>query len=190
MIIRSNSIGIYGGSFDPFHEGHRYVIKETSKSLDLKVTYLVPTYGNPLKKIKNNNIYELLNSLRNSTAKINNIKVTPLEYKYKSQSTSEFVKKINYKCSLESFVLIIGLDQLWDLHKWTNYKWIVSKISICIIQRPGYDASIENSKIYNDFSNYFMTSSDKFILSKAPNLFFLKTKGIDISSTKLRDGNQ
>ncbi|MDB9776294.1 adenylyltransferase/cytidyltransferase family protein [Alphaproteobacteria bacterium] len=185
--MKKNSIGIYGGSFNPFHKGHEYVIQNSKQLLGLSHFYVVPSYDNPLKlqNIKTP-ISKVLMNLRNSVVHLN-VKVTPLEYSLKSQSTYNFLKKIQKKCLLNNFVLIIGLDQLWELEKWVNFEWIIQKISICIINRPGYDIGIEKSIIYSKFSPYFMKSINQFLLSTSPNLFLLNINGVEISSTEIRN---
>ena len=100
--MNKNSIGIYGGSFNPFHKGHEYVIQNTKKYLDLSHFYIVPNYNNPLKsKIPQKPIREILNNLRNSTINLK-VKVSPLEYSIKSQSTYELLRKIQKKCYCRS----------------------------------------------------------------------------------------
>lgn len=184
--MKKNFIGIYGGSFNPFHKGHEYVIQNTKKNLGLSNFYIIPNYKHPLKnKIIKKPIHEILNNLRTVTINLN-VKVSPIEYSIKSQNTYQLLKKIKKKCSLKNFVLIIGLDQLWELDKWVNFEWIIENISICIVHRPGYDKNIEKTYIYNKFSKFFMTTLEKFVLSTSPNLFFLNINGLEISSTKIR----
>ena len=42
-------IGLFGGSFNPAHEGHRLVALECLKRLALDAVWLMVTPGNPLK---------------------------------------------------------------------------------------------------------------------------------------------
>ena len=184
-----NLIGIYGGAFNPFHEGHRFVLETSQKILRLKKLYLVPSYANPMKpntdlKDFNKNLIDLHFSTKDL-----DVKVSSLERTLKTKSTYDFLLKINKKCSLRDFVLIIGLDQLWKLHDWYEYEWVVENINICIINRPRYDTNIEKTTIYKKFSKHFMDSVDEFLNRTAPNLYFIESEGIEISSSSLKGKN-
>ena len=48
----NRKIGLYGGFFNPLHEGHVHVIESSIKSLNLKKLFVLPTYQNPLRLIK------------------------------------------------------------------------------------------------------------------------------------------
>lgn len=43
-------IAIFGGSFDPIHTGHKIIVEEALKVLNIDKLIIVPTYLNPLKK--------------------------------------------------------------------------------------------------------------------------------------------
>ena len=45
-------IGLFGGSFNPVHEGHQLVVEETLRRLDLDALWVLVTPGNPLKDHK------------------------------------------------------------------------------------------------------------------------------------------
>ena len=42
-------IGLFGGSFNPVHDGHRLVVEETLRRLELDALWVLVTPGNPLK---------------------------------------------------------------------------------------------------------------------------------------------
>ena len=96
----TRTIGLYGGFFNPLHEGHLHVIKTSTESLNLKKLILLPTYQNPLKENQNpKSIYSQISELR---LQINEplVKVSDFEHRYQMKSTYDVLKKISTKCCL------------------------------------------------------------------------------------------
>ena len=52
-------IGILGGSFDPPHNGHKFVSQYAMMRLNLQEVWWIVTYKNPLKKKSNSYNYRL-----------------------------------------------------------------------------------------------------------------------------------
>tara|TARA_Y100000996_G_scaffold415446_1_gene410243 strand:+ start:2754 stop:3344 length:591 start_codon:yes stop_codon:yes gene_type:complete len=179
--------GLYGGFFNPFHKGHLHVIKTSVNSLGLQELLVIPTYNNPLKSsINSQPIEDQISSLQ-SKINLPKVKVSDFEYKYKIESTFELLQKIDSFHSIKSSYLIIGLDQLGQLHLWKNYKWIIQNISICVIYRPRYDNFIDNSQVQRENPSLFMPDLNSFINNSAPCMYIIKDTGVDISSSEIRD---
>ncbi len=183
----TRKLGIYGGFFNPLHEGHLHVVETSIKNLNLKRLIMLPTYQNPLKNSLNRDSIDV--QIFNTRSKIKDplVKVSDFEYRYKIKSTYDLLQKIKIKCDINSFYLIIGLDQLGQLHKWKEYKWILKNISICVIYRPRYDEFIENSTVQIQYPNLFMSNLTKFINCSTPACHILGNSGVDISSSELRN---
>ena len=183
----NRKIGLYGGFFNPLHEGHVHVIESSIKSLNLKKLFVLPTYQNPLKA--NQNLNSINSQLSNIRSKIKEplVKVSDFEHRYKMKCTYDVLQKIKTKCDLSSFYLIIGLDQLGHFHEWKEYEWILKNISICVIYRPRYDNYIENTPIHKEFPHLFMSDLTKFINHSTPCLHILNLPGVDLSSSELRN---
>lgn len=58
-------IALFGGSFDPPHNGHNSVVLEALEKLDIDKLIIMPTYINPFKKVlvlmKSKDFYGLKN---------------------------------------------------------------------------------------------------------------------------------
>ena len=183
----SRSIGLYGGFFNPLHAGHQHVIQKSLEHLQLKKLIVLPAFENPLKKNSNSlSIDEHIKSLRSELPSFQ-IKISDFEHRHRITCTYEGLQKIQSKCSLDNFYLIIGLDQLGHFHLWDQYQWIIQNISICVIYRPRYDQYIENTNIHKEFSHLFMSDLTKFINHSTPCLHILNIPGVDLSSSELRD---
>ena len=184
--IMVRTIGLYGGFFNPFHNGHLHVIKTSIEKLKLQELVVLPTYSNPLKKnISLTPIADQITQLQ-SQIEISNVKVSDFEYQHEIQSTKELLDKIQTDYPLEDCYLIMGLDQLGNFHLWKDYQQIIQNISICVINRPRYDDFIENSQIQKENPELFMPDLDKFINHSTPCIHIIQDTGVDISSSELR----
>ena len=171
-MVRSTKkkIGIFGGSFDPPHQGHLEISKTSIRKLSLDKLYWCVTKKNPLKK---NTFFSLLKRIKESrllTVKVKKIKIRYFEDKIKSNSTINLIKYLNRVNKKAEFFLIIGSDNLINFHKWKNWKLLTSLTQIVVFSRKDYDLKAKKSAI----------------VKKVKNIIFIKNKYINISSTQIR----
>ena len=181
------TVGIYGGFFNPFHLGHLHVIQSSLEHLQLQKLITLPTFHNPLKEnINSLNPYDQIKQLR-SEITLPKVKISDFEFRHQTKCTAEVLQKIQSRCSLNQFYLIVGLDQLGQFHRWSEYQWIIQNISICVIYRPRYDNFIDNSQVQRENPSLFMPDLNSFINNSAPCMYIIKDTGVDISSSEIRD---
>jgi nicotinate-nucleotide adenylyltransferase len=164
-------IGIFGGSFDPPHQGHLKISKIAINKLSLNELYWCVTKKNPF---KNKTFYSLTQRIRKSkllTAKVIKIKIKNFENKIKSNSTIDLIKYLIKKNKKNKFFLIIGSDNLISLHKWKNWKLLTKLVKIVVFSRKDYDIKARKS----------------VTIRKVKTIIFIKNKPINISSTQIRE---
>ena len=59
MNIGTKSLGLFGGTFDPIHDGHISVAREALKTLNLDKVVFVPA-GDPYMKTSSLNVLSLI----------------------------------------------------------------------------------------------------------------------------------
>jgi len=138
------NIAVFGGSFDPPHIGHEEIIKVATRKLDIDKLFIVPTYLNPFKdkflappKMR----YTWLKKLSSNYPKA---EVLDFEIKQnKSIPTIETIKHIKKQYNPEKIYLIIGADNLANLHTWTEYEELKKLVNFVIASRD--DEKIPNN---------------------------------------------
>ena len=168
--LKEKKIGILGGSFDPPHQGHLKISKIAINKLSLDELYWCVTKKNPF---KGKTFFSLSSRIKKSkllTAKVKKIKIKFYEDKIKSKYTVELIKYLNKKNKKTQFYLIIGSDNLIDLHKWKNWKLLTKLIKIVVFSRKDYDIKAKRSSI----------------IQKVKKIIFINNKTINISSTQIR----
>ena len=168
----TNSIGVFGGSFDPPHKGHLKISNFALKKLGLKKIHWIITKKNPFKKKCYFSIKERFKKCVKITKNEKRIKIHYLDDRLKTSRTIkviEFFKKNNKRYKI---CMIIGSDNLIDFHKWVEWKKIVKLCELIVFSRKGFDQKAKKSVIMKHLNNKKIT--------------FVKNKKIDISSTILR----
>ncbi|MDA1198194.1 MAG: nicotinate (nicotinamide) nucleotide adenylyltransferase [Proteobacteria bacterium] len=172
-MIRSNrkKIGLLGGSFDPPHQGHLKISKIAINKLSLDKLYWCVTEQNPFKKKTFFSLSKRIKKSKLLTSEIKKIKVKYFEDKIKSNRSIDLIKYLNKKNKKTEFFLIIGSDNLINLHKWKNWKLLTKLIKIVVFSRKDYDIKVRKSAITKQLKK----------------IIFIKNKPINISSTQIRE---
>ena len=131
------NIGLYFGTFNPIHVGHLIIANHMVENSDLDEVWMVVTPHNPFKKkatlLDNYQRYEMVYLATEDYPKI---KPSDIEFKLPQPSyTVNTLVNIKEKFPLHQFSLIMGEDNLQNLHKWKNYEEIVNNHSIYVYPR-------------------------------------------------------
>lgn len=165
-------IGIFGGTFNPFHNDHLKIIINIKKKFDFDEIWVLPTNQNPFKSIQPISDTQRLEIINLFIKKYKFIKVKDYELKNKEPSlTTNTVDYIVNKFPFDDFYLIFGDDQLTHFEKWENWENIVQKCKLIFVSR-------ENQEMI-DFN----------MLNKYNAQYFYYLQNQNISSTKIRCGN-
>lgn len=158
-------IGVYVGSFDPFHKGHENIVKYLLEREYVDKVMIIPTLSYWDKNIKTS-IEDRINMIK--TIEDSNIEVNTSLNTY--EYTYEIMDELKKQYPEDNLYLIIGADSLVNFDKWKEVEKILEN-NILVIPRN----NIDTSKYISDFKE-----KDKFIVvSDFVNL--------GISSTMIRE---
>lgn len=154
-------IGIYGGSFDPPHFGHKNVAQYAIENLKLDKLLIIPvgraSHG---KNNLSDNIlrYEMCNLVFGDIEKVEISKIEiekdEISYTYKTlDNLMEIYGREN------EYFEIIGGDSAAYFTKWKNYKEILENSTVVILRRKGYVSEIKSDKIIEFENDYYDISS-------------------------------
>ena len=163
LVHNRQTIGIFGGSFDPPHKGHVEISKISIKKIKLKKIYWVITKKNPFKKKPFFSLKQRLTRSKKAVKKYKKIKVLYLDDKIKSSKT---INVINYFIKIKkqkNLCLILGSDNLLNFHKWTSWKKIVKLTKLIVFSRRGYDKKGKKSIVAKYLKNKIIFINNKYI---------------------------
>ncbi len=182
------SVGLFGGSFNPPHDGHCHVAQTALKRLQLDRLWWIVSPGNPH---KNNQVLpELKERIALSRALMRHPKVmiTGLEARLNTRFSADLVFKLTKRFPCVNFVWIMGADNLTSFHKWDRWQEIAENMPICVIDRPGDTLSTRSSLSAKKLMRYRLDEADAAILKykTAPAWTFIHAPRSFSSSTALR----
>ena len=188
LLGAGQTIGLYGGSFNPPHEGHRHVAVSALRKLNLDRLWCLVTPGNPLKLA--NHLAPMDKRLEQTAQLMDHprIDVTGLEAKTNTRFTAETLDWIRLRHPQTRFVWIMGADNLAQFNKWQRWQDILRQIPVAIIDRPGYSLSPLSAVAAQHFAPWRIQEDRARSLAyrKAPAWVFLHGPRSDLSSTKIR----
>ncbi|CAM5775657.1 putative nicotinate-nucleotide adenylyltransferase [Labrys miyagiensis] len=131
------TIGLFGGSFNPPHEGHRHASLVALTRLGLDQVWWLVTPGNPLKDNQALPSLEMRVAAARSLADHPRIAVTGIEAAIHTRYTYDTIAWLQRRCPGVTFVWIMGADNLAGFHRWQHWRGIASRVAIAVVARPG-----------------------------------------------------
>ena len=185
-------IGLFGGTFNPPHEGHFLVSKTALKRLQLDRVWWLVTPGNPLKDTNSLPDQAVRIEAARSVAHHPDIVVTGFEREIGTRYTSDTIRYLTRHCRGVKFVWLMGADNLAQFHRWQNWTDIARAVPIAVIDRPGSTWRTISSKAAQRFATSRLDETDARILAdrQAPSWIFLHGPRSSLSSTALREHGQ
>ncbi|CAA6798818.1 MAG: Nicotinate-nucleotide adenylyltransferase (EC [uncultured Sulfurovum sp.] len=158
-----NTIALFGGSFDPPHLGHKTIVEEALKVLDVHKLVVVPTFLNPFKHDSHFTTDERFKFSKELFSSFENVIVDDFEINEKKPTATVETLK-NFQKTYDVRYIIIGADNLENIEKWKEFEYLNTQITWVIATRPGYE--IQSDKLRS---------------------FKLLTVDVDLSSTEIRN---
>ena len=187
-VEKGMQVGLFGGSFNPPHAGHRLVAEIALRRLRLDQLWWMVTPGNPLKSKRE--LAPLAERIRLSEtiARDPRIKVTAFEAAHRIRYTADTLALVRAKNPGVDFVWIMGADSLRDFHRWQRWRQIMLTFPIAVIDRPGSTLSFLSSAAAKtfDYARVDERGAPRLARMKAPAWTFIHGPRSSLSSTAIR----
>ncbi len=130
--------GIFGGAFNPVHNGHVRLAEEAVKQLKLRRLLIVPTYSSPHKHTELLPYEDRAEMCRRAFGHIPSAEICDIEVRLGGTSyTINTVRALREQYPDERFFLIIGGDMLFSFEKWYKYEALLKETKVCAAARDG-----------------------------------------------------
>ena len=179
-------VGLYGGSFNPVHDGHLQVARTAKVRLGLDRVIWLVTPGNPLKEAPAG-LTARVAAVRARVADPSMI-VSDLETRTGTRYILDTLRALRARYPGVHFVWIMGADNLAGFHRWRGWAEIMRQVPVAVVARPGAMLAALSSPTARRFA-YARVPANKAArlpLMAPPAWVFLPTPLNFASSTALR----
>ncbi len=181
-------IGLFGGSFDPPHEGHRAVSLEALKRLGLDQVWWLVSPQNPLKPHAPSADLARRIAAARKLANHPRIKVTGIEAALGTTYTAETLRKLAERLPGVALVWMMGADNLASFHHWRDWQEIAASVPIAVFNRPGLALRAISAPAAKRLARARLPerAAGSIAARPAPAWVFLSSPHVPLSSTALR----
>ncbi|MBR6386361.1 MAG: nicotinate (nicotinamide) nucleotide adenylyltransferase [Ruminococcus sp.] len=137
-------IGIYGGSFNPVHNGHMHLAETALKEFELDMIFFVPCRISPHRfdgdYVSGKDRLEMLR-----LACGDNPKFQVSGYELENERTSYSIYTVEYfkkKFPDDELYLLVGSDMLLYFEKWYRFEDILKNVTLAVVSRTDGDRDI------------------------------------------------
>lgn len=184
---------MFGGSFNPVHIGHLRAAEEITEMFLLDKVIFIPTSVHPFKKKDSHGAEKRFHMLQIATGSNPKFEVSDVELKREGISyTIDTLKHFVDSYENTQLYFILGTENLAKIDKWHQFQDLFLYSNFIVIERPGVKTAESSLYIPLKLRSMFtlkqagrdVTVYEHNSLNK---LIFLKIKGIDVSSSKVRN---
>ena len=134
--------GIFGGSFDPVHLGHRRLAEFLQEALSLDRMLIIPAYVSPFKERTAAPDADRLAMCRLQFPEAH-FTVSDMEIAASTRSyTLLTVQKLREQYPADAFFLLVGSDSLFSFDRWYHFAEILQQVTLVAVSREADETQV------------------------------------------------
>ena len=171
-MIATKSIALFGGSFDPIHNGHLFLIEELLNSARFEKLIVIPAGAPWQKSVAASGADRLAMveiALKDCMSKYRELEISRFEVDNSGPSYAyQSIEYFKLQNPGDNLVWIIGSDAFAKIDEWKEIEQVAKSVKFLVITRPG--EKLESAKA-----------------AKSITFSQIEINALDISSTKVRN---
>ena len=168
---------LFVGSFNPITLAHENISKDLLKDKIIDYLYFLPVNSNKLDLVSIDNRINMINLIKNNKEEVLNI------YNYSKDGLFNYNILENINKDIKINYILMGSDLFLKFNTFTNYKDILNKYNLIIINRNDNISNYINNN-YKDYLNKIILINKKYkgssyLAKKELNTNYLNNKVLD-----------
>ena len=137
-------MGVFGGTFDPVHQGHLCTVASVRQQLDLAHVLFVPAARPRLRSVPTASATHRLEMLKRALASEPSFDVNDLELGRDGPSTTVLtLEALQYDYQETPICFILGIDAFLGLPQWHRWTELLGLAHFVVMSRPGTVLPVE-----------------------------------------------
>ncbi len=178
MAEKQIKTGIFGGAFNPPHNGHVNLAREAIEQLNLRRLLVIPTFESPHKATKLAPFEQREEMCRRAFSPLDGagkcdcrVEISDIEREMGGVSyTINTIRELAKRFPNERFYLLIGGDMLFSFREWYKFESILKESTVCAVARE--------EDCFTDMVEF---------ANQIGRVKVIPTSVVDVSSTRIRE---
>ena len=190
--MKKERIGIFGGTFNPIHNGHVKAVLEVQKTFFLDKVLMIPSYIPPHKGAPDvAPPSDRMQMVKLAAVFYPQFVPSHIEIEAKGKSYSILtLAKLKQQFPNAAMFFILGVDAFLEIDTWREYKKVLEQCHFIVISRPGYDLNEAKKPLGGNYAERMVQVLETTKLDKAMlhpyKIFLLSINALDIASKNIR----
>ncbi len=181
-------VGLLGGSFNPAHDGHRYISLEALRRLGLDQVWWLVSPQNPLKPLDGMAPFAERLAGARQAVRHPRIRAVDFETRHGLKFTADTLPRLAQVYPRHRFVWLMGADNLCQISHWRRWRAIFRAVPVAIFDRPGETYRALASKASRAHASARIHLPGSLATAAPPAWCFLFTRRDLSSATAIRRG--
>lgn len=183
------SVALFGGTFDPVHNGHLRIASELAELLPVNELRMMPCGFPPHRDDTEVSAHQRLEMLElgigvnNSILSVEDIELQRPAPSYSIDTVTFMRKKLGSSTPL---FLCVGMDALATINTWRHWKELLSFCHIAVSSRPGFSAP-KQGPLCEWIAQHESDNLNEIKKCPSGYIYFCDLTMLAISSTTIRD---
>ena len=190
MVKGNKKVGVFGGMFNPIHNGHINSILSVQKILKFDQIMVVPAFQSPNRPpTEGPSPAHRLELVKQAFVNTDlPIEVSPFEINNEEISyTIKTLRHFLVDLSPVDLYLIIGVDQFDHFTQWKDFRSILESVNLVVTSRPDSYLPTDLSQIHSEMHSSIAKFDKKTLsLKSGRTIQFIQLDDINVSSTEIR----